>query len=224
MGAKGFNSYAFGGAPRAKTVVLNRRVPYKVLNFSGGRNGTSVEFEWSPNRERDIEGYQVYRQTSSSPQLVCTLTQQTQCRDTNPPQGVDVNYFARALDRDSSNALRLGDASDVALVRATNTAPYPPACTHDDPPVCLSASFQSNGIAKLTWLASPGDPDTGDTIDHYNIYRDGQTYADRYDRTAATGSTLTYTDTKTGGSIHTYWVTAVDSQHAESPMVGAVGQ
>ena len=49
---KGFNSYAFGGAPRAKTLVLNRRVPYPVRNFTGGRNGSTVEFDYRATKTR----------------------------------------------------------------------------------------------------------------------------------------------------------------------------
>jgi prepilin-type N-terminal cleavage/methylation domain-containing protein len=215
VSTKAFNSYAFGGAPRAKTVVLNRRIPYPVRNFSGGRNGSNVEFEWTPNSERDIEGYKVFRVNSNGDQVVCILTQKTFCQDTNPPQGTNVTYYARAFDKDAAGTLRQGDASATHLVTTTNNPPSPPAS--------LTASFQASGNAVLSWPASPGDPDSGDSIDHYNIYRDGSTYADRYDRTA-TGSILTFTDTKTGGTIHTYWITAVDTQHAESVVVGAVGQ
>jgi hypothetical protein len=128
---------------------------------------------------------------------------------------VSVTYYARAFDKDNAGTLRQGDASATKLVTATNNPPNPPAS--------LTASFQSSGNAVLSWPASPGDPDPGDSIDHYNIYRDGKTYADRYDRTA-TGSILTFTDTKTGGTQHTYWITAVDTQKAESVVVGAVGQ
>ena len=47
------------------------------------------------------------------------------------------------------------------------------------------------------------------------IYRDGVSYADRYDRTA-TGKDTTWTDTRTNGQQHTYSVTAVDTQLGES--------
>jgi hypothetical protein len=46
-------------------------------------------------------------------------------------------------------------------------------------------------------------------------------FGDRYDRTDS-GSTTTYADTNTGGVPHTYWVTAVDQDLAESPFLGPV--
>ena len=215
ISTKAFNSYAFGGAPRAKTVVLNRRIPYPVRNFSGGRNGSNVEFEWTPNSERDIEGYKVFRVGGRRRPGRVQPHAEDGLPGHEPAPGTDVTYYARAFDKDSAGTLREGDASATHLVTTTNNAPSPPAS--------LTASFQGSGNAVLSWPASPGDPDSGDSIDHYNIYRDGQAYADRYDRTA-TGSILTFTDTKTGGTIHTYWITAVDTQHAESVIVGAVGQ
>jgi hypothetical protein len=72
----------------------------------------------------------------------------------------------------------------------------------------------------LAWTApNPTDAD-GDPIDFYRIYRDGQAVANRYD--TAPGTATTYTDTGTGGVQHTYWVTAVDPQLAESPAAGPV--
>jgi len=67
----------------------------------------------------------------------------------------------------------------------------------------------------LSWGASAGDPDVGDSVAFYRIYRDGQDFIDRYDRTG-TGSELTYTDTNTNGVQHDYYVVAVDTQLAES--------
>ena len=83
-------------------------------------------------------------------------------------------------------------------------------------PASLTATAQSDGTAVLTWP----EPTTGAPISFYRIYRDGSTYANRYDRTA--GAQSTYTDTSTGGVPHTYYITAVDSQLAESTLVGPV--
>ena len=69
----------------------------------------------------------------------------------------------------------------------------------------------------LSWIAaSPADPDAGDSVQYYRIYRDGTDFVDDlYDRTA-TGSNLSYTDTNTGGDVHTYYVVAVDQYNTES--------
>ena len=79
----------------------------------------------------------------------------------------------------------------------------------------------SNGNAILSWVASAGDPDIGDSVDYYRIYRDGTTYADRYDRTGMS-SELTWTDTNTNGVAHDYSVVAVDTQLAESAFSNTV--
>lgn len=214
VGAKAFDTYGQFGSTRALTVTVNRRAPYPVQGFLGGRNGSTVEFEWSPAKERDIVGYRVYRRpTIGAPVEVCALTSASTCRDISPPGSPLLTYYAVAVDRTSSGALREGAASGDILVASTNTPP--PA------PPTLAASL-SSGNTVLAWTAPPGgDPDPGDAIAFYRIYRDGSTYADRYDRTG-TGGTLTFTDTQTGGQQHTYRVTAVDTQLAESPMVGPV--
>ena len=88
-------------------------------------------------------------------------------------------------------------------------------------PTNLTASSAGSNTV-LSWSA-PGiqDPDLGDSIAFYRIYRDGSAYANRYDRTG-TGADLTYTDTHPDGVPHTYYVTAVDTQLAESPLLGPV--
>ncbi len=116
-----------------------------------------------------------------------------------------VNYYVVALDKNAAGELREGDASSTATVSALNTRPNPPSN--------LAITASGNGSTTLTWSAA-SDPDLGDSIDFYRIYRDGATYADRYDKTG--GSQLTYTDTKPGGTTHTYRITAVDTQLAES--------
>jgi len=213
IGAKAYDIYGQFGSTRALTITVNRRVPYPVQGLQGGRNGSNVELEWSPSKERDIVGYRIYRRpTLGGAVEACALTSATTCRDTSAPSGPSVTYYAVALDRDGSGALREGDASADIAVASLNTAPSPP-------PTLAASSSGGNTI--LVWTASPGDPDPGDSVAFYRIYRDGSTYADRYDRTP-TGSNLNFIDTQTGGQTHTYRVTAVDTQLAESTMVGPV--
>jgi hypothetical protein len=215
VGAKAFDQYGQAGTVRSVTMVINRRAPYPPQNVEAGRNGTAVEIQWNPNRERDIQGYRVYRLVSGggAPVLVCALTQHTSCQDVAPPALPTVDYYVVAVDANPQNALREGDLSDTVTVRTDN---HPPLA-----PPTLSAST-SGGTTILAWTAPPGgDPDAGDSIDHYVIYRDGQAFGDRYDRTGS-GTDLTFTDTHTNGQTHTYWVAAVDTQLAESPVVGPV--
>jgi prepilin-type N-terminal cleavage/methylation domain-containing protein len=213
VGVKAFDRYGQPGLMRSVTVVLNRRAPYPPQNVEGGRSGGVVELQWNQNRERDIEGYRAYRLDAGVPVPVCALTTRTSCQDTSPPAGPALDYYVVAVDKDAQGALREGAHSDTVTVRDTNTPPPPPAS--------LSAST-SGGNTLLAWAApAGGDPDSGDSIDHYVIYRDGTAYADRYDRTA-TAQELTFTDAHTNGIQHTYWVAAVDTQLAESTLVGPV--
>lgn len=212
VGAKAFDSHGAFGQTRAQTVTLNRRAPYAPAGFLGGRNGTSVEFEWTPNKERDIQGYRVYRGAGSS-DVVCTLTTQTSCRDTAPPGTSSLTYHMVAVDKDPAGSLREGDPSGTITVDLSNPAP-------EAPPSATECPAGTNGNVVLSWTASPVLALGGVPVSYYRIYRDGTAYAARFDRTA-TDADLTWTDTSTGGTDHTYWVSAVGAQLAESPLTAA---
>lgn len=224
VGAKGFDAYGAYGQTKAVTISLNRRVPYAPNRFAAGRNVSGsggsdvVDFEWAPSRERDLVGYRVYRQVAGGGAVqVCppaggATTSATSCRAGSQPGDPALSFYAVAVDRDASGALREGDASAPATVLATNTAPAAPSG--------LSATV-SGGNTVLSWTPSAGDGDPGDSVAYYRIYRDGTAYGDRYDRTG-TASELTFTDTDTDGAQHTYRVVAVDTQLAESAFSEAV--
>jgi hypothetical protein len=157
--------------------------------------------------------------------VVCQLTVLTSCQDTSPPPRADgdVRYVAVAVDLDPSTKLqRQGAESNIATAVDDNLRPNPPGS--------LTATTV-DGDVRLTWTRpEPEDPDnescdpgqpTGRQICYFNIYRDGQLFANRVDRTA-TGEQLTWTDADTGGVTHTYYVASVDRHLAESPKVGPV--
>jgi hypothetical protein len=203
------------GATRTLTITINRRKAFAPTGVAAGRNNLVVDLEWRANTERDIVGYYVYRDTASGPVRVCpasgtTPITGTNCQDTSPPAGT-LQYHVVAVDRDKDGNLRDGDSSPTVTVTTANTPP--------NPPTNLDASTNA-GTTILRWSApNPADPDPGDGIQFYRIYRDGTSYGDRYDRTGD-GTALTYTDTSTGGVPHTYWITAVDKQLAESTLAG----
>jgi Bacterial Ig-like domain len=88
-------------------------------------------------------------------------------------------------------------------------------------PTGLTASAGANGTTDLTWTKPSGTP----APDFYRIYRDGINYTNRYDTIADNGaSTITWTDTNTGGTSHTYRVTAASQYLAESSFAGPVIQ
>lgn len=224
VGAKAFDAYGAYGQTKAVTVSLNRRTPYAPERLAAGRNtGASggagvVDFEWAPNRERDLVGYRVYRRPASGdPVQVCpatagATTTATRCQAGAQPGDPQLYYYAVAVDRSAAGVLREGAASALATVNSTNTAPLAPSG--------LVASTSGSAVV-LSWTASPGDPDPGDSVAYYRIYRDGTAYADRYDRTG-TATELSYTDVDSNGVTHTYRVVAVDTQLGESAFSEAV--
>jgi hypothetical protein len=210
VGAKAFDANGVSGATRSTTVVLNRRQPYAPPNFLAGRNGGAVEFEWTSNPERDIEGYRVYQgPAGGGGPRVCELTRTTSCRQTPAPPkplvGEDVSYHIVAVDKDLNGALRQGDPRS----RTVTSALLAPAA-----PSNLTAS-RVDGAVTLNWTQS-----SLSDVDFFRIYRDGQLYDHRYDRVAATERT--YTDPQTDGAPHTYSITAVNGELRESTMVGPV--
>jgi Tfp pilus assembly protein PilV len=214
--AQAFDTQGLSGATRSVTVKLNRFLPSAPTGLVGGRNGSVVDLEWLPNPELDIAGYRVFRQPLiGAPQLVCPLAAATACQDTSPPAGALLTYFVVADDLDASGVYRDGLPSLPATVLSTNRPPNSPT---------LLTATQANGATTLSWTAAvPADPDFGDGVAFYRIYRDGIAFANRYDRTGA-GTELSYVDGRTDGTSHQYWITAVDKQLAESPRLGPVTQ
>jgi prepilin-type N-terminal cleavage/methylation domain-containing protein len=205
------------GATKTLTVKLNRYAPFAPTGFQAGYNGGTLEFEWLANKERDIEGYRVYRVEAGGDVQVCALQTETSCLAAAPGGFTSGQYYVVAVDLDPDGNQRNGDASTVRTVSSgANNSPFPPTN--------LTGTKPGDGTVVLNWTApSPPDPDTGDGIAFYRIYRDGTAFADRYDRTG-TGTEVTYTDKKLGNQTHTYWVTAVDDHLAESTLLGPVTQ
>jgi hypothetical protein len=216
VGAQALDAQGRSGSSKALTVTLNRFLPLAPEGFAAGRNGGIVDIEWLPNSEGDIVGYRVYRQVGTgAPVDVCGLVTESVCKDDSPPDVDAVDYWAVAVDRAPDGSYREGTRSQLRTVTKANTRPFAPTD--------LTISVGTDGSATLQWAApSPADPDSGDSIQFFRIYRDGVAYADRYDRTGL-GTDLTWTDPAHNGDPHTYYVTAVDSQLAESDPVGPVG-
>lgn len=205
LGARAFDQFGQAGQLRTVTISLNRRAPYPPANLAAGRSGSVVELEWSPSRERDVIGYKALRLDGTTWTTVCSLTQQTSCRDSSPPIGVPV-YAVVAVDRDATGAARDGDRS-TSVAAVADLAP--------GTPTGLSAVTSGDNVV-LSWTA----PVLG-VVDHYEIYRDGNTFADRYDRTL-NATTVTYTDKRTGGVAHGYRIAAVSPGLARSALTAEV--
>jgi Tfp pilus assembly protein PilV len=211
VSAKGFDAYGQAGSAKYSTVTINRRAPYPPSSVRAGRNGSKGYIEWGANAERDVEGYHVFRVGSPDLDVCGLVTGATRCKDNGLPGGMQ-QYYVQAQDHDSLGNVRLGDKSAVFTVPASDTPPTTPATV-------VAAKSGANTV--LSWTAST-DPDAGDSIQYYRIYRDGNDFVNNlYDRTA-TGSNLSYTDTNTGGDVHTYYVVAVDQNNTESAFPGGV--
>lgn len=224
IGAWAYNQFDQTGTSRTRTVVLNRFAPRPPTGFVAGRNGAiGVEFEWNPNTERDVSGYRVYRVTGTAPGpsdvLVCsTLTTDrlpTSCREMDaPPAPASLYYYvvavapARTPAAGDEESARPASLAETYQVSNSNLPPNPPSD--------LTATAPGDGTVKLAWN-SPNSPEAGepgDTVRYYRIYRDGEAYGDRYDRTGS-GNEFVFVDTDPGLG-HTYSVTTVDGQLAES--------
>jgi hypothetical protein len=217
--AQAFNQYGVSGPGLSQTVTLNRYLPRTPTHVAGGRNAQGgVDIEWDANTERDIAGYDVRRQDLLGTTTICSFASQglnTTCTDPSPPNSPDVIYYVRAYDKAPGTGAPRASTNVATLhVLSLNTPPYAPQN--------LTAST-SGGVTTLTWTRpSPQDPDTGDSISFYRIYRDGTDVGSRYDRWYSTSSSVSWQDTRTGGVAHTYYVSAVDTRYGESSLTGPV--
>jgi hypothetical protein len=220
IGAEAYDKYGVAGPGRSLSVTLNRYLPAKVKNLAGGKNNGVVELEWSANTERDIIGYTVEREDIAGsgiwaqvcPLIAGAVITETSCTDDVPAPG-SPRYRVRAWDSAPDGSARPSDQySDILTVPAVNAEP--------NQVTELTGVNNGDGTVTLTWKRpDPTDPD-GDAIDFYRIYRDGTAVGDRYSRWYDSGQNVTWTDTTAGGVGHTYYVTAVDTNYAESDPVG----
>jgi Tfp pilus assembly protein PilV len=223
IGAEAFDQFGQSGATRTVTLQLNRFPPSTPTGFTGGRNplwgSTFGEFEWNPNPERDLLGYRVKRVVGvlpgASDEIVCDtgVEDPTSCNTTIAASLLGLQHYyvvAYAPSRTGPGV----EESAVPLLTATKTVG--PA-TPPGPPQNISGTRDANGTT-LTWTA-PADTD----IRYYRIYRDDNTsFTKRVDRTG-TGTDNAITDPNAVAAGHTYWLTAVDNDLAESDMAPAAG-
>ncbi|HEX8742898.1 MAG TPA: prepilin-type N-terminal cleavage/methylation domain-containing protein [Thermoleophilaceae bacterium] len=215
VSAQAFNAGGSTPGPRALTMRVNRCAPVAPTAFSAGRNRWGVELNWEDSKEDDVAGYRVHRGIGSAPPAAiasgpCSgVVRKSTCIEPDPAPSQSLVYNVRAVDRDPSGALRDGTPTVSFTVVTGNRAPATPAI----------GNAQQYGT--IGWYAVT-DPDRGDAVDFYRIYRDGQALANRYDVIDAVGDPIVWTDADTGGIAHTYYVVAVDTRLAESGFSNAV--
>jgi hypothetical protein len=239
--ADAFDAEGRAGAPRILTVILNRREPIAPTDVVAGRNGSGdrVDVHWTPNPECDVIGYRVYRSTSSGSlgtQVTCpdpsapsnTVTTKEWCVDETAPSSGPLYYRVVAVDTLASGALRQGTQSAQVTVPATGGNSVPTTPTNLS--LCIGGQPGCNGPdgqpAPEGQIVVRWDPstDSDGTVSFYRIYRDGTSYADRWDDffPASSGGILAWLEYAPGTSSHTYRVTAVDNVLGESGLSAPV--
>lgn len=243
VGAQPLDSNGLAGISASTPVTINRCAPIPPPNFNAtGRDkfqSGPIDIEWDKNPEGDIVGYKVFRGTSATngtqicpTSLSAPPAEITSCIDPSPPTYNKSNplyYGVYAYDQDTTGASRQGALAYVEVNTAQNAAP--------SAPTNLAATASGSNVA-VSWKtpAAPFDPDTGDTIESFRVYRRPAstpvttpwTYADRIDPdgydsmtsfcagSTAAGAACSFTDTQTGALTHQYMVTSVDSHLRES--------
>jgi prepilin-type N-terminal cleavage/methylation domain-containing protein len=238
--AAAFDDKRRSGAPKALTVKLNRIRPVAPTGVKGGRNlnGSRVDVQWNPNRECDVTGYRVYRGTSPLASNINVLVPGcstpaggTACVDETAPlpvAGVTLYYQVVATDLDGSLVTQEGSRSSPALaITEGDSPPTTPtnlqACLGGNPACTDIDGVQTGpGSIALSWDPST-DPNAGDGIDFYRVYRNGSTYGQRYDVLfPVAGKPLVFVDKQPASGSNTYRITAVDTHFGESAPTGPV--
>lgn len=221
------------GSAETIQIKLNRQLatPPAWVNAGFNKNISGVDVQWIPSVDGDIQSYIVYSQVgTNTPTQVCQ-TSGLSCTDLtaptpagppaclNPPQSYTTpnQYWVVGVDTDPSNGQPRVSTIQSNRVDA-NLCDHPPKKA-----ATLTGTVNANGTITLSWAlpASPVDPDTGDTIGDWRIYRvaKGAAFAfpgSRYQFIGATDSSgnwvTSYTDQAPdpGGVQQTYCVTSVD--------------
>jgi prepilin-type N-terminal cleavage/methylation domain-containing protein len=237
--ADGFDAEGRAGAPRVLTVILNRREPVAPSNVTGGRNGAGdrVDISWNPNPECDVIGYRVYRSTSSGSvgtQVTCpdpaapssTVTTKQWCVDETAPSTGPLYYTVVGVDTMANGSLREGTRSSDVVVPATggNAAPSTPANVNTCTGGQTGCNAPDGSPAPSGQIVVRWDPstDSDGTVAYYRVYRDGTSYADRWDEFFPGTGSIAWLEYSPGTGSHTYRITAVDNLFGESGLSSPV--
>ena len=211
VGAVGYDGNGATGGAKSTDVTINRCVPFAPTGLQGGRNWGSVEITRARNAESDVTGYDVFRDTT----LVCSTqsVDATSCRDDPPNPSASYTYTVQAYDTGPSGR-RAGQVSAPVTVLPDCSSGATPCNTAPTAPDVSG----SNGVLSVS-AGTPEDPDTGDGVVFFRIYRTTSPTAptapgQRYDTIDNTAAPVTWTD-KSPGDFY-YWVTAVDKHDTES--------
>ncbi len=163
----------------------------------------TVSLDWDDNGESDLEGYNVYRSTTSGSgysQLNGPLLSTSDYTDNSVTNGTTYYYVVTAEDTSSNESGYSNEDS------ATPIDPTPPSA-----PTGLDATA-GDGTVSLDW-----DDNSEDDLEGYNVYRSTASGSGYSQLNGPLLSTSDYTDNSvTNGTTYYYVVTAVDTSSNES--------
>jgi hypothetical protein len=232
-------------------VTINEHPVVAPTTFNAGFDQQigGVDVQWIPSVDQDVLYYHVYHQYGSNVMgpvscltasgIVTTDVTGTSCTDVNGymnaekpptkpctylsqyPGGTSNFYWVVGVDRDPvTNQPRESTAQSMQI--DANLCDHPP-----NAPTNLTGSL-SSGALNLSWSlpASPLDPDSGDSISSWRIYRWSPSQGSSpqvSNRLQLVGNgppavtTATDASPDPGGAAQDYCVTAVDTHLNESP-------
>jgi len=202
-----FDASALGGTPEELNIddvmILTDSIPPSAPTGLGATPGnTTAELDWNDNTEMDLDGYNVYRSTTSGSgyaQINVSLVSTSNYTDTGLTNGTPYYYVVTAVDMGINESGYSNEASATPV-------DLPPAA-----PTGLGAT-PGNTTAELDWNDNT-DPD----LDGYNVYRSTTSGSGYSQINVSLVSTSNYTDTGlTNGTPYYYVVTAVDLGTNES--------
>jgi Tfp pilus assembly protein PilV len=244
ISALAFDANGNSGTKSMLQITLNRHQVIPPASVTAGWNQqiSGVDIQWVPSIDQDVLYYNVYRQYGSNSAVkVCSAVTSTSCTDLTAPSPMPEpatctshqsyttadNYWVVGVDRDPTTGQPRESTSQSTPVDA-DLCDHPPSA-----PTNLSGTLSGNQMT-LTWSApaSPVDPDSGDTIQFWRIYRwtgTGPNFpGSRLDFVGSLNGSgqpvTTYTDPNAdpGGVQQSYCVTAVDQSLDESPCSNVV--
>ncbi len=240
ISALGFDANGNQGTPSSLQITLNRHQVIAPTSLTAGWNNQihGVDIQWVPSVDGDVLYYRVYHKVGAGAATLvtgCSHVTGTSCMDLtataptgtptclNPSQSYTTSnsYYVVGVDTDPVTGLPRESTAQSPSMDA-NLCDHPPSA-----PTSLSGTL-SNGTMTLSWTApSPADPDAGDSIDAWRIYRwaspgTAQFPGSRLDLVGVlngSGQQVTsYSDTSAdpGGVAQSYCVTSIDNRLNES--------
>ncbi len=247
IAARSYDSSGNNGSPLSLQLTLNRHQAIPPATVTAGWNSliSGVDVTWIPSVDQDIRYYRVYHQVGTGAATLvgaCSADNSTACTDLTAPTPATPPLICTSLTQSYTTAnvyWVVGVDSDPTTGNprestSLSTKVDANLCDHrPNTPTGLSGTL-SGGTMTLNWSApSPADPDSGDSIIGWRVYRWASGTSVQYpgSRLQLVGSTdgqghavTTATDSSPdpAGVKQNYCVTAVDTHLNESTCSGTV--